>query len=221
MKKFVIIIALSIIAILSASANTTAYACDASDDTCDIGSAIWMDETGMYHTSDGHSWYENEGFCYDHQVDLAVCTGQVSADENGETAEELKDLGPAIWMDATGLTQTNDGHAWYAGTNFCINHGCELGSCENAILGSALWMDGNGNLHDSDRTIYATATVDENGIMTMSTTAEYYALVDGAEIISVKLTSDGMNYMVIVTDVTDPAFTTELCCVVLNIVPAI
>lgn len=152
MKKFIITVVMALIAILTINADNTAFAYDAETDmnaSANLGSAIYMDSEGVIHTSDGHDWYG-------HNVDLSICTGA------GAESDVASEIGSAIWMGADGIVRTSDGHAWYADSSFCLNHGAELGQCDDANI------------------IYGTAVIDENGILTLSIAAESLGIYDGA-----------------------------------------
>ena len=156
LKKTAIIAIMALIAIFAFANSNSANACDLCEDDYDIGPAIWMDGNGITHTSDGLAWGP-DGIVYFEGLD----------DE--EPGEEPRDLGPAIYMDAYGVTHTSDGWAWgldgvryFEGINtgdsdvFCYDH--------QAVIGSALWVDEYGNIHDSDNTVYVGVTVDEYGM---------------------------------------------------------
>ena len=159
-KKTVLLAICVVIAFFALSTNSVAHAADdeipyvpTNDETvnpADLGSAIWMSADGITHTSDGLAW-GLDGVVY------------------GESEVET-DLGPAIWMDPNGITHTSDGLAWgpdgvvyFEGTSddtFCVTHGTSIGT--------AIWCDELGNIHDLGSTCFINLSVEDNGTIVSS-----------------------------------------------------
>ena len=154
-KKNILFAICILVAVIGLSHNTVAHAVDESYDiptndeiisADDLGPAIWMSADGITHTSDGLAWGP-DGVVY---------------------VENDPSLGSAIWMDSEGIALNSDGIAWGAAgvgvflcledSTFCVTHSTKIGT--------AIWCDERGNVHDLSNTCFIDLTVDEDGTIT-------------------------------------------------------
>ena len=202
MKKTFVMFVLLLTAIVALSVEAKAYDADA-----EIGSAIYMDDKGITHTSDGLAWgpdgvvYEEaDTFCFNHDS-----------------------LGSAIWMDANGITHTSDGLAW--GPDGIVYEDGDIGPAIWMIDGivytsdgdswvyddtAATWVDDCGIEHSWDHTCIITATRDENGQVSL----DVMPSIDFGVPVSVIVTT-GIDYIQV--QILDLFTNVEILVIVINI----